>query len=197
MIMQIDKFMTEKQKQLVTDNYNLVHYVLKRYKNQIGENYDDYEQVSAISLCIAAMKFDESKGVSFSTFAVPYIDGYIKKYRMENMFPIKFSRGAFYRGEAEKTSFISLNQPSSDVDGSPEIGDLISSTQTLEDDVLLEIDFWTILQKKLTDKELDTLKLFIDGYSQREISEMKHCSHSLVSRRIIKARKVISDYMKK
>lgn len=195
-VIQIDKLMTEEQKQLVIDNYNLIHYVLKRYKNQIEDNYEEYEQEAAIALCLAAMRFDKDKGFSFSTFAISYIDGFIKKHRMQNMFPIKFSRQAFYSGEPEKVSFLSLNQQIPDIDGYQEFGEIISSNQLIEDDTIFMIDFWQALKKKFKEKDFEFIKLFLEGYKQKEIAKMKNCSVSYVSKKISKAKKIIQDCLK-
>ena len=195
-IMYMKKLMTEEQQQLVIDYYNLIHFVLKRYKNQIpAENYDDYEQVSAVALCLAAMRFNENKGLSFTTFAVPYIEGFIRRYRMQNMYPVKFTRGEFYKGEGKNATFISLNQPVSESDGSAEFGDLITSEQMFEDDVLFELDVLTALQENFSEEDVKIFKLYFCGYNQQEIAEMKKCSQTCISRKIKKAKKLILNYM--
>ena len=79
----------------VEKNLNLVHYVLQKYIKPDSQHYEDYFQEGCVWLCKAAKNFNESKGFAFSTFAVPYIIGGLKKYTREanSLGGIHFSRG--------------------------------------------------------------------------------------------------------
>lgn len=48
--------MTEEEKQLVTDNHNVIYFVLHRMKL----SKEDYYDIAAIGLCNAAMSWDKS-----------------------------------------------------------------------------------------------------------------------------------------
>lgn len=81
--------MLDKENELVLNNLPLVTYILKKNgiypslnKKWIRE-YEDLLQQGYLGLCLAAIRFDESKGFKFSTFAALYIDGYIKRYKRE------------------------------------------------------------------------------------------------------------------
>ena len=81
--------MLDEEKQRVIDNLPLVTYILKKNgvypslnKRWIRE-YEDLLQQGYLGLCVASMRFDESKGFRFATFATFYIDGYIKRYKRE------------------------------------------------------------------------------------------------------------------
>lgn len=69
----------------VMDNMGLVHYVLQKklnvYRNH--ESYEDYVQVGTIGLIKAVQRFDESKDVEFSSYAVLLIRGEIIKHRRD------------------------------------------------------------------------------------------------------------------
>lgn len=67
----------------VLDNMKLVHYCVRRLYPSYDE-YEDYVQEGMIGLCLAAARFDESKGFAFTTFASSYIYGMIKKYKRDN-----------------------------------------------------------------------------------------------------------------
>ena len=79
----MNKKMTEEQKRLVTDNYNLIYSVLKNI--HIGGLYfldrEDLSQAALEAMCNAAIQFDSEKGCSFSSYAYIYI-----RNRIFNMF---------------------------------------------------------------------------------------------------------------
>lgn len=69
----------DKKERLVTENINLIYLVMKRFRNRGIEN-DDLFQVGAVGLTKAAERFDESRGYTFSTYAVPMIIGEIQRF---------------------------------------------------------------------------------------------------------------------
>lgn len=70
--------MDERCERLVTENTGLVHACAGRFKGK-GIDYDDLYQNGCLGLVKAAKSFDESRGVKFSTYAVPVILGEIKR----------------------------------------------------------------------------------------------------------------------
>ncbi len=63
---------------LIVENMNLVH--SRAHKLKCGFDQDAIQE-GMLGLILAAKRFDLSKKTAFSTFAVPYIDGYIRKFR--------------------------------------------------------------------------------------------------------------------
>ncbi len=63
---------------LITDNLGLVHSCCHRFTGK-GVEYDDLYQAGCIGLIKAADRFDEDRGLCFSTYAVPAILGEIKR----------------------------------------------------------------------------------------------------------------------
>lgn len=63
---------------LVEDNLGLVYSCANRFKGR-GAEYDDLFQAGCVGLIKAADNFDETRGFSFSTYAVPVILGEIKR----------------------------------------------------------------------------------------------------------------------
>lgn len=63
---------------IVENNLGLVHACANRFKGR-GVEYDDLFQAGCVGLIKAADKFDETRGFSFSTYAVPVILGEIKR----------------------------------------------------------------------------------------------------------------------
>lgn len=64
---------------LVNGNLRLVLSVIQRFVNR-GENLDDLFQIGCIGLIKAIDNFDVNQAVRFSTYAVPMIQGEIRRY---------------------------------------------------------------------------------------------------------------------
>lgn len=64
---------------LVTANVGLIYMVLKRFSGR-GYEQEDLFQIGAIGLMKAIDKFDVSRDLSFSTYAVPMIIGEIRRF---------------------------------------------------------------------------------------------------------------------
>ena len=90
------EYLTEDRQNLVLDNLNLVDFVIQKYLHisPVVQDYEDYRQEGRIGLILAAIRFDTSREIMFSTFAVPYISGYVKKHRRDfvNGHGVKVSR---------------------------------------------------------------------------------------------------------
>lgn len=68
----------DERNNLITNNLGLVHSCALRFKGR-GIEYEDLYQVGCIGLIKAADGFDKSRGLAFSTYAVPTILGEIKR----------------------------------------------------------------------------------------------------------------------
>lgn len=68
----------ENRNKRVESNLGLVHACANRFKGR-GVEYDDLFQAGCVGLIKAADNFDETRGFSFSTYAVPVILGEIKR----------------------------------------------------------------------------------------------------------------------
>ncbi len=74
-------------KELAEQNMDLVHYVLQTLLRvpQSDPEYQDLAQEGMAALVLAAKRYSENNGTQFSTYAVSYISGYIKRYRREQI----------------------------------------------------------------------------------------------------------------
>lgn len=73
--------MAEKVKsreEFIENNLGLVHSICKRFSGR-GIEYDDLYQAGCIGLIKATDAFDQTKGFSFSTYAVPVIMGEVRR----------------------------------------------------------------------------------------------------------------------
>lgn len=69
----------ESRDRLITENTGLVYMVLKRFANR-GMEQEDLFQIGVIGLMKAIDKFDISRELSLSTYAVPMIVGEIRRF---------------------------------------------------------------------------------------------------------------------
>lgn len=76
--------------QLVEENIGLVHHIVKRYQGR-GYELEDLFQIGSIGLLKAIDHFDLSYDVCFSTYAVPMINGELKRFMRDDGM-IKVSR---------------------------------------------------------------------------------------------------------
>lgn len=69
----------ESRDKLITENVGLIYMVLKRFQNR-GMEQEDLFQIGVIGLIKAIDKFDISRELSLSTYAVPMIVGEIRRF---------------------------------------------------------------------------------------------------------------------
>ena len=74
----------------IKGNLRLVLSVIKRFSNH-NENVDDLFQIGCIGLIKAIDNFDITQPVRFSTYAVPMIQGELRRYLRDNS-PVRVSR---------------------------------------------------------------------------------------------------------
>lgn len=67
-----------KRDNFIESNLGLVHSICKRFSAR-GIEYDDLYQAGCIGLIKAADAFDQSRGLCFSTYAVPVIMGEVRR----------------------------------------------------------------------------------------------------------------------
>lgn len=80
----------EAKEELVNHNIGLVHHIVKRFLGR-GVDAEDLFQIGSIGLLKAIDHFDLTFGVQFSTYAVPMIQGEIKRFMRDDGM-IKVSR---------------------------------------------------------------------------------------------------------
>jgi RNA polymerase sigma-B factor len=71
---------------------NLVREIAHRMKSRCTESYEDLEQIGLCGALKAIEKFDPTKGIAFSSFAVPYIRGEILHFLRDHGTGIKVPR---------------------------------------------------------------------------------------------------------
>ena len=74
------RLMTEEQKELVLQNRKLVNHIVKKFPYIRMGDYEDVVSIGTIGLIKAAATFDQSKNITFSTYAGRCIENEIKMY---------------------------------------------------------------------------------------------------------------------
>lgn len=170
---------------LITNNLNLVPFVIKKMNIFDMSDYEDYYQVGVIGLIYASKKYNKDLKISFSTFAYVCIKNEILKFLMKN-----------------NKNNISLDEYiSEDIT----IKDIIADENC---NIIEEIMFdelcsllHEIINNKLSDIEKKIIKMYYGigcrEYKQKEIADILNIKQYTVSRiknkAIDKLRKYINN----
>ena len=84
--------------QVLVENNGLIWSVVRRYYGR-GVEPDDLYQLGCLGFLKAVRGFDPEYGTQFSTYAVPKIDGEIRRFLRDDG-PVKVSRGVKERGSS-------------------------------------------------------------------------------------------------
>jgi RNA polymerase sigma-B factor len=93
---------------LVLDHLSLVRTLASRYARR-GESFEDLVQVAAVGLVAAARRFDPGRGVPFAAYALPTIDGELRRHLRDRSSTVRVPRreqelAGILRREAERTA---------------------------------------------------------------------------------------------
>ncbi len=125
----------EAKDKLVNENLGLVHHIVKRYIGR-GVEAEDLFQIGSIGLLKAIENFDMQYGVQFSTYAVPMIQGEIKRFLRDDGM-IKVSRSIKENGY--KISKI-VNHYWQAYGKEPTINELCLESGMLKEDIVMALE---------------------------------------------------------
>ncbi|MET7683420.1 SigB/SigF/SigG family RNA polymerase sigma factor [Streptomyces sp. NPDC005423] len=77
---------------LIEMNLSLVHFAARRFRNRGNGEMEDIIQVGTVGLIKAIDRFDLSRETEFTSFAVPYIVGEIKRYFRDTTWAVHVPR---------------------------------------------------------------------------------------------------------
>jgi len=77
---------------LIEMNLSLVHFAAGRYRNRPATDHEEIVQVGTIGLIKAIDRFDLSRETEFTTFAVPYIVGEMKRFFRDTTWAVHVPR---------------------------------------------------------------------------------------------------------
>ncbi|WP_435865190.1 RNA polymerase sigma factor SigF [Streptomyces spectabilis] len=117
---------------LIELNLSLVRYAATRYRNR-GDEREDIVQVGTIGLIKAIDRFDLTREVEFTTFAVPYIVGEIKRFFRDTSWAVHVPRRL---QEARIELVKATEELSSRLDRDPTTAELAELMSLPEDEVV-------------------------------------------------------------
>lgn len=125
----------EEKEALVTANVGLIYMVIKRFSGR-GYEQEDLFQIGAIGLLKAIDKFDTSRDLAFSTYAVPMIIGEIRRFLRDDGM-IHVSRQI--KDNARKIAVIKEEFKKTN-NSEPTIEELVRATQLSADEIVMAIE---------------------------------------------------------
>ncbi len=157
----------EKRNKLVENNLGLVHSCANRFRGR-GAEYDDLFQAGCVGLIKAADNFDESRGFSFSTYAVPVILGEIRRIFRDGG-TVKVGRAI---KEKSRTALKKKEEISVELGREPTVGELAESLgiDTAETAMLLNASLPAVSLTVGEDGE-NQLEIPVDS-PEKEISDL-------------------------
>ena len=161
----------DNERKLVEENMRLVPFIIKRYFGPHHLQDDDMMSIGYLALCKAALKYDQNRGVKFTTYASRAIINDLRDDARDKFKPL------IQTGMMEA----SLNQKLTD-DDEDEIIDKIA-----DPDVDIEKEVFS----RMTCAELRELapllsRRYLDGYSINEIAREKRISKQAISNKMTK-----------
>lgn len=169
--------LTSAQRKLAEENHAFIFYYMKRK----GLDQDEFYDILAYALCKAARAYDPTQ-CAFATFCWSCFENEIGMFRRSQSKRITALPFSYYdtKVDEETQNLIYKTVPD------PDAEQRIDETET----AILIKDF----VKNLPEKLEQTLKLRLQGYSQREIARMVGVNQTMVSRRLAKIREMFNDY---
>ncbi len=95
---------------LVELNMGLVRKEAHHWRHQCNESYDDLLQIGCLGLIQAIERFDVTRGLAFSSFAMPYIRGEIQHYLRDKSPTMRIPRRWTTLQRQAKREIIALRQ---------------------------------------------------------------------------------------
>ena len=155
---------------LITDNLNLVHFVIKKMNLNNCNDYEDYYQIGVIGLIYASNTYNRNLNITFSTYAYVCIKNEILKYLKKN--------SSQYLSIEDKI-FDEIRIEDTLSDGDSTIIEKIIIKETND-------ELYEILYEKLNDMEKKIIKMSFGlgcrEYKQVEIADMLGIPQYKVSR---------------
>lgn len=188
--------------ELFEKNRNLVYHCFHRYVHCPPEMAEDVIQEGMLGLWKVCLRFDESQGTAFSTFAVPNITGYMKQYVRNHLFAIRPSRKDWESGKPLEFAIASLDNSLDPEDSTSDtMYEIVADKPDFYEELFLddiESFLATIKNARLHDIAEEFLYSAVYGEtpSQDELSQKYGYSQPQVSRCLNRIRHRFKEYLK-
>ncbi|MFJ7413974.1 RNA polymerase sigma factor SigF [Streptomyces sp. NPDC098077] len=118
---------------LIEMNLSLVQFAAKRYRNRGDGQMEDIIQVGTIGLIKAIDRFELSREVEFTSFAIPYIVGEIKRFFRDTTWSVHVPRRL---QELRVTLAKAKEELSAKLDRDPTVAELAAHLDLTEEEVI-------------------------------------------------------------
>ncbi|WP_097887694.1 RNA polymerase sigma factor SigF [Streptomyces sp. st140] len=118
---------------LIEMNLSLVHFAAKRFRNRGSGEMEDIIQVGTIGLIKAIDRFELSREVEFTSFAIPYIVGEIKRFFRDSTWAVHVPRRL---QELRVTLAKTREALSTRLDREPTVAELARHLELTEEEVI-------------------------------------------------------------
>jgi RNA polymerase sigma-B factor len=123
------------REELVSRFLPLARRLAARYHGA-GEPFDDLLQVASLGLVKAIDRFDPTRGVAFSTFAVPTISGELKRHFRDNSWAVHVPRGTRDRALKVHATIKEISEQTGERPPSDELAERLSMSERQVDDAI-------------------------------------------------------------
>ena len=175
--------LTDEQRQLVTDNHNLIYSFLKKNKLDADEYYD----LAAIGLCKSVKRYNENVA-NFSTYAYTCMHNEISNEFRKNSYSKRIPKDMILSLDHEYKD----NYDTNDSSNSVTLLRYMASKDNIEDRVLSNVYVQSVLDQ-LNEKDKEILSYIVSGLTYRQIAKIVGCSHQ----NIAKIKTKIANYLRK
>jgi RNA polymerase sigma-B factor len=117
---------------LIETNVGLAESIARRFTGK-GESDDDLRQVALLGLLKAVERFDPERGLAFSSFASPTIEGEIKRHFRDHRWAVRVPRRTQEQALEVAAAVATLTQR---LGRSPTIDELVVETTLTSEDVI-------------------------------------------------------------
>ncbi|WP_239697028.1 MULTISPECIES: RNA polymerase sigma factor SigF [unclassified Streptomyces] len=118
---------------LIEMNLSLVHFAAKRFRNRGSGEMEDIVQVGTVGLIKAIDRFELSREVEFTSFAIPYIVGEIKRFFRDSTWAVHVPRRL---QELRVTLAKTREELSGRLDRDPTVAELAKHLNLAEEEVI-------------------------------------------------------------
>ncbi|MDX1510167.1 MAG: sigma-70 family RNA polymerase sigma factor [Nitriliruptorales bacterium] len=122
--------------ELVEEHQGLAYYLANGYANR-GVELDDLRQIAVVGLVKAVERFDPERGVTFATFARPFIVGEMRHHFRDEAWELRVPRSIKENAQRVRSAIESLRAAAG---AEPHVEDVARETDLTVDEVLEAMD---------------------------------------------------------